>query len=90
MCIGREDDKDILSYVDFSRLCIVIKLFPGLSANFLTSGNTFPILFSERSRQWRKMLFLVWTFMWNKCVYPNHANDILKAGPEPSVFPTMG
>ena len=34
MRIGREENKDTLSYVDFSRLCYVILIFTELSTDF--------------------------------------------------------
>ena len=33
--MGREDHKNILSYVDFSIICYVLLRFPGLSTDFL-------------------------------------------------------
>ena len=34
---------NILSYVDFSKLYNVIKIFPGLNQNFMKEGITFPL-----------------------------------------------
>ena len=41
MYIGREDQKNILSYVDFTRLCYVISQFTRLSFGILKEGITF-------------------------------------------------
>ena len=59
MCIGREDDTNILSYVDFSRLCNVMLGFPEFSTDFSTNGITFTLSYSERAMKWRKTLFMV-------------------------------
>ena len=44
MCIGRDDDRNVSSYVDFSRLCTVMLGFPELSTYFSTNGITFLLL----------------------------------------------
>ena len=48
-----EERTMFLRYVDFSKLCIVIKLFPELSINFLTNEITFPLACSERAIELR-------------------------------------
>ena len=56
MCIGREDDKNIFSYVDFLRLFNIILRFPELSADFLTNGIIFPNSNRKRTMEWRKII----------------------------------
>ena len=43
ICIGREEDTNILSYVDFARLFNVMLIFTELSTYFLTNGTTFTL-----------------------------------------------
>ena len=49
MYIGIEDEQNILSYVDFTRLCNVIRPFPELSLDILEEGVNFTLSFSARS-----------------------------------------
>ena len=56
MNIGREEKKNILSCVDFSRLCNFINRFPVLFIDILTNGITFPLSSSERDFQWREKI----------------------------------
>ena len=49
MYIGREDEKNILSYVDFTRLRNVMSRFPELSIDILTNGISFPLSSSTRA-----------------------------------------
>ena len=55
MFIAREDVKNISIFVDFSRLCNVILIFPELSREFLTNWITFPLSNIKRATEWRKM-----------------------------------
>ena len=49
MYIVRQEEKNILSYVDFVRLCNVINQYPCSSINILTNGIAFPISYSSRA-----------------------------------------
>ena len=53
MYIGIEDEKNILSYVDFTISRNVVSLFLELSIDMLTNGNTFPLPSSARAFKWR-------------------------------------
>ena len=48
MYIGREYQKYILSYLDFTRLCNVISRFPELNIDILKEGISFPLLYVSR------------------------------------------
>ena len=56
MCIGREDDKNISSYVDFSILCNFVLRFPELSTEFSKNGIIFTLLYIKIATEWRKIL----------------------------------
>ena len=60
MYIGRDDDKNNLSHIDFTRLYNVISRFPELSIDILTNGIDFPVSFSERAFKWGEKHLLVW------------------------------
>ena len=59
MCIGREDVKNNLRYVDYSILCYVVLSFPKLSPEFLKNGITFPLSNSERATERGKNVLMV-------------------------------
>ena len=59
MYSGREDEKNILGYLDFSRLNNVIKQFPGLNIDVLSDSITSYLLYIGRSIEYRETLFLV-------------------------------
>ena len=50
----REELMNILSYVDFEKMCNIIKNSPGLNHNFVKEDITFPLLYSSRAIKWRK------------------------------------
>ena len=50
---AREHMKNILSYVDFSRLFQVIKYIPRLNPNFGKEDIAFPLSFSSRAIEWQ-------------------------------------
>ena len=52
----REEIINILSYVDFSKLCNIIKFFPESNQKFAKEVITFPILSSSISIEWKKNL----------------------------------
>ena len=54
MYIGRDDDKNNLSHIDFTRLYNVISRFPELSIDILTNGITFTLSYSTRAFKQRK------------------------------------
>ena len=54
MYIGREDEKNILSYLDLTILRNVISQFPKLSINILKDVINFSISYSARAFKWRK------------------------------------
>ena len=51
---AREEMMNILSYVDFSKLCNVMKVFTELNQNILKEGITFSFLSSSRDVEWKK------------------------------------
>ena len=53
MYIPIEKWVNILSCVDFSKLCHVIKYFPGLNQKFGQEDITFPLYSSSRYIEWR-------------------------------------
>ena len=53
---AREHMKNILSHVDFAKLCQVIKYFPQLNPNFGKEDIAFPISSISRVIEWRKHL----------------------------------
>ena len=53
MYIARENDKHILSYVDFSKLCHVIEYCPELNEIYGQECTTFPISSSSRALGWQ-------------------------------------
>ena len=53
---GREHMKNNFSYVDFVKLCQVIKYFSQLDPNFGKEDIAFPLTPSLRSIKWRKIL----------------------------------
>ena len=57
MHIGREDQKESLSYVEFNRICNVISLFSELNLDILKEGITFPISYVSISCKWRKQSY---------------------------------
>ena len=52
MYIAREKIKNILSYVDFSKLCHVITYFTKLNKTFGQEDITFPLSSSSRAIEW--------------------------------------
>ena len=59
MYIGREDEKNILSYLDLTILRNVISQFPKLSINIFKDVINFSISYSARAFKWRKMFSLI-------------------------------
>ena len=56
--MGREDHKNILSYVDFSIICYVLLRFPELSKDFFDKWNYLFLFEIEKElRRVEKMLF---------------------------------
>ena len=49
---------DILSYVDYEKLCNIMQNFPELNRNFLKEGITFPIFYSSRAIKWQKCILM--------------------------------
>ena len=76
MCIGREEEKIMLSYVGFFRLRNFIKLFPYLNIDLLINSITFPILYSEISFQWREN-FLTGLEKYVKQIYTSRYGDYI-------------
>ena len=54
MYSGRKEQKNILSYVDFNRLCNVISQFSKLNLDILKGGITFTLSYSSRTCKRRK------------------------------------
>ena len=54
MYIGKEEEKNILSHVDFTRLCYVMDHFSYLFIDIFTNVITFPLQSSTRGFQWRE------------------------------------
>ena len=52
MYISREKRENILSYVDFSKVCHVITYFPELNQKFGQEDITFPISSSSIAIEW--------------------------------------
>ena len=63
MCIGREEENNILSYVDFLRLCNVINQFPGLSIDILKICVNFLSCIAQETVNGEKMFSLYWRNM---------------------------
>ena len=53
MYVVGEKGGNILSYVDFSKICNVIKSFPGLSKNIGREDITFLLSSTSRTIEWR-------------------------------------
>ena len=51
--MARERGRNILSYVDFSRICDVIKSFTELGQNIGVEDINFPLSSSLRAIEWR-------------------------------------
>ena len=55
MLIAIERGGNIISSVDFSKICQVIKCLPGLKQIFRKEDNKFPLSSSLRAIEWRKI-----------------------------------
>ena len=53
MYVERKIGRNILSYVDFSKICDVIKSFPELKENIGKEDTTFPLSSTSREIKWR-------------------------------------
>ena len=51
----RDEEKNILSYVDFLRLCNLINELLDMDIGFFTGCITFPLSYSKRYIQWREL-----------------------------------
>ena len=51
MYVAREKGNNILSYVDFSKICYVMKSFPELKPNFGKEDINFPLSPSSRAAE---------------------------------------
>ena len=63
MYIGREEEKNMLSYVDFTILCNIISRFPDFYIDSLINGINFPISSSKRDFKQRETFLFVWINM---------------------------
>ena len=54
MHIGGEEEENILSCVDFTRTCNLIRRFPSLSIDIFTNGINFPLSSCARAFKWRE------------------------------------
>ena len=54
MYISREELMNILSCVDFAKLCHIINNFPELNCNIMKEGNIPPLLYSSRAIKHKK------------------------------------
>ena len=54
MVIAREERKNVISYVDYSKICHVIRSFPDLNQTFGKEDITFPLSSISRAIEWRK------------------------------------
>ena len=53
MYIGRENYKNVLSYVDFTRICNDMSQFSELTIDILINGITFSLQYSAITFKWR-------------------------------------
>ena len=53
MYVARERGRNILSCVDFSKICHVIKYFPELKQDIGIEDINFPLSYSSRAIEWR-------------------------------------
>ena len=63
MFIGSEEERIILSYVDFTILCNIISRFPDFYIDSLINGINFPISSSKRDFKQRETFLFVWINM---------------------------
>ena len=53
---GSEESINILSRIDFSKICDFIKNFPKLNHFFVKEGVNLPLIYSFRVIKWQKQL----------------------------------